>query len=117
MLPKLYPNQKAIRVIKSTSDATHPYAIFNNSALEGALKNLKPNAFKLWAILNANQNNYELGFSPAHFAAMTNAHTDTARAAFKELIEKGYLVEVELRENLSGYLFIEQGDCGEKEQS
>ena len=115
MLPKLYPNQKAVRIIKSTSDAAHPYAIFNNSALEGALKNLKSNAFKLWAILNANQNNYELGFSPAHFAAMTNTHVDTARAAFKELIDKGYLVEVELKENLNGYLFIEQGNGGGKE--
>ena len=115
MLPKLYSNQKAVRIIKSPSNADNPYSIFNNAALEGALKNLKPNAFKLWAVLNANQNNYELGFSPAHFSAMTNIHADTARAAFKELIDKGYLVEVELRNNLSGYLFIEEGNRGGKE--
>jgi hypothetical protein len=32
----------------------------------------------------------------------------------KELIEKGYLVEVELYENLTGYLFIENGYGGEE---
>lgn len=34
--------------------------------------------------------------------------------AIQTLIDRGYLVQVELRENIMGYLFIEEGYGGEE---
>lgn len=114
MLPKLYSGQKAIRTIKAESNKDNPYSIFNMAALEGAMKRLKPNAFKLWCYLNRHQTNYEFGLSAVDACQACGIAKNTYLAAVKELIEKGYLVEVELYENLTGYLFIESGYGGEE---
>jgi predicted ArsR family transcriptional regulator len=52
--------------------------------------------------------------STSEAAKELGINADTVRAAVNELIEKDYLVEVELYPNLTGYLFIESGDGGER---
>ena len=113
MLPELYNNQKAIRVVKAESNADHPYSIFNYAALQKALS-LPPVAFKIWTYLAANKNGYEFGLSRTKVCEVCNIAKNTYLNAVNTLIEKGYLVQVELRPNLSDYLFIEQGFCGEE---
>lgn len=107
MYLQLAANQKAVHIVKAESNSKNPYSIFNLSALEGAMKKLNPNAFKLWAYLNANQNNYEFGLSNKALKEATGMCKNTYYAAVNELIDKEYLVKVELRENLPGYLFFE----------
>ena len=113
MLPKLFPNQKAIRVVKAEANADNPYTITNRKALQKARQTLKGNAFKLWSYFSENQQGYEFGFSSSAAAKELGINVDTTRAAVNELIQKGYLVEVELYPKLPGYLFIENGYGGE----
>lgn len=63
MLPRLYPNQKAIRIAKAVSNKENAYAIFNVAALQKAMTTLNPSAFKLWCWLNKNQTDYEFALS------------------------------------------------------
>lgn len=107
MLPRLYPNQRAIRVVKELSNKDNLYSIFNQAALLNAMQNLKPSAFKLWAYLNANQDGYEFGLSGAEAQRICGFSCPTYLSAFNELVEKGYLEEVELYPALTGYLFRE----------
>ena len=121
MLPKLRPNQKAIRVIKADSNKDNPYSIFNYAALQKALSSLPPVAFKIWCYLNAHTNEYEFGLSSADVRKVCRNRGSkelpkkTYDAAIQALIDEGYLVKVELYPNLTGYLFIENGDGGETE--
>ena len=121
MLPELYNNQKAIRVVKAESNADHPYSIFNYAALQKALS-LPPVAFKIWAYLNAHQNEYEFGLSSLDVrkvcrnSGSKKLPKKTYDAAIQALIEAGYLVQVELYPNLVGYLFFEQGFCGKENE-
>lgn len=116
MYLNLHPNQKAVRIIKENSSAASPYSIFNRAALDRALKTLKPSGFRLWAYLNANQTNYEMGLSMKDVGEATGMCKNTYYLAVEDLVKNGYLVKVELRENLPGYLFIEGGYRGETEQ-
>lgn len=107
---ELSNNQRCIRISKQKSDKDNPYSIFNYDALQGALKNLKPNSFKLWAYLNANANNYVFAFSSAAFRGVTGMAANTYRGAWQDLVDKGYLVFVDdLGNGLSGFIFLEKG--------
>lgn len=113
MLPRLYPNQKAIRIAKTESNKENAYAIFNLAALQRAMTTLNPSAFKLWCWLNKNQNGYEFALSLVSVSQDTGLGKAAYQGAVRELIEKKYLIEVDLYENLTGYLFIESGYGGE----
>lgn len=103
-------NQKVIRIIKTTSNKENPYGIFNKRALFAAMGSLSPTAFKVWCYLNCNQNEYELELSSLDVRPKCNIGRATYYDAVNELIDKGFLIEVELRENKRGYLFLETAD-------
>lgn len=105
-----FSKQKTIRIIKALSDKENPYGIFNKWSMYNAMKELSPTAFKVWCYLNCNQNEYELELSPIDVRPKCNIGRATYYDAVNELIEKGFLVEVELRENKTGYLFLETSD-------
>lgn len=50
-------------------------------------------AIKLYIYLASNKDGYNLNFSPKHFATTCGMSEASARAAAKQLIEKGYLVQ------------------------
>lgn len=110
----LTSNQRCVRISKQKSDKDNPYSIFNYDALQGALKNLKPNTFKLWAYLNANSNDYLFAFSSQVFRGVTGMAQNTYRGAWDELVDKGYLLFVnDLGNGLSGYVFLERGTAAQ----
>ena len=113
-MEKLHSNQRGIRIVKQVSDTNNPYSIFNVAATHKALK-LPPNAFKIWAYLNLNANNREFGLSTKDLCEVCNMSKPTVLAAIRTLIDEGYLVEVELYPNLTGYLFLESNG-GEQER-
>ena len=80
------------------------------------MRALNGSAYKLWSYLGHNQNEHEFGLSMEDVCRQTGISKNSYHRAVKELIEKGYLVEVELYPNLWGYLFVEHGDGGEKEE-
>lgn len=50
-------------------------------------------AIKLYIYLASNKDGYNLNFSPKHFATTCGMSEASARAAAKQLVEKGYLVQ------------------------
>lgn len=113
MYIQLAANQKLIHVVKAESNARNYYSVFNLAALRKAYKTLKPMSFKLWTYFNANQDGYEFALSQKAIQEIVGMSKNAYYAAVHDLIEKGYLVKVEMRENLQGYLFFEAGDGGE----
>lgn len=118
MIPHLAPNQKAVRIIKAPTNSDHPYSLINKSAAIRAMQNLRNAALRLWLYLSLNQGGYEMGLSQKDVYYTCDISKPTYLAAVHELIDKGYLVEVELYPKLKGYLFLEdaemtQADGGE----
>lgn len=109
MLPRLYPNQKAIRTIKAPANSDNLYAIFNLTAMNRAARELNGSELKLWMYFNSHQDGYEFGLSTKDIAEKYGMDIKTVRAAVNKLIEKEYLIEVELYPGLTGYCFIEEG--------
>lgn len=89
-----FNNQKVVSVQKEKSDKNNLYAIYNLKALNEALK-LSPNAFKLWAYIDSNQNGYTFGLSCRDACAGMAISKPTYLKAVKELIDEGYLQEQE----------------------
>lgn len=116
MLPRLAANQKAIRVIKADSNKDNTYTIYNLAATRKAMKDLNPTAFKVWCYFNSNAGGYEFGLSSKDVCEACGISWKTYQAAIASLIEKGYLVQEELYNNLMGYLFIEDADGGDSKK-
>lgn len=64
------------------------------SPIKEAMRVLNGNAFKLWMYLLSWDGNGKYDFSPANVAKELSVSDEGARNARKELIEKGYLVEL-----------------------
>ena len=109
------PNQKIITVEKEKCDKQHLYTTINLLALETAGAELKAGAFKLWVYIAKNQNNFTFGLSNKAVAECFGIKKDQYDNAVKELIEKGYLIEIKNNE----YVFKELAEkttikCGKK---
>lgn len=91
---KTYPNQKKIKVKKEKCDKQNKYTMINLNALENAGIDLKAGAFKLWIYLAKNQDNFTFGLSNKATEETFGIKKDQYDKAIKELIEKGYLIEI-----------------------
>ena len=103
----LSTNQKAVKIIKVEGE---PFGLINRMAAERAMKSLTGGAFKLWCYLALNQDGYLFGLSNKDVFAKTGISRATYQRAIQELVDKGYLVAVELKVGLSGFLFFEDSE-------
>lgn len=55
--------------------------------------NLKGSGFKLYCYLCNNQKGYTMDLYPCDFCNIANVSNSTYQDAFKELVEKGYLIK------------------------
>ena len=99
------PNQKIIMTKKCDADSTHPYGILNKEAAFTASRVLSDRAYKLYVRMAINQNEYVYGLSPKGIYSEIGMSEKKYRSAVKELINKGYLVKDEKRNNF--YCFYE----------
>lgn len=90
-----YANQRKIvinRVMPSGTKEAYLCAYMKN--IEAAAQNLKGEvAFKVYIYLLGNGNNFGVWFSPELIAKRYGVSADRIRKCFKELVEKGYLIE------------------------
>ena len=91
---KTSPNQKTITIKKEKCDKQNYYAMINLNALESAAADLKSGAFKLWVYFAKNQDNFTFGLSNQAVAEQFGIKKDQYDNAVKELIAKGYLIEI-----------------------
>ena len=94
-----YPNQNTFLInkedVKRESGKSRPYLTAYIDTIQTASKNLTGNSFKLYIYLLSNSNNFTSAFSPKDVADKYGCSVDSAREAFKTLINKGYLTLIE----------------------
>lgn len=94
-----YPNQNTFVInkedVKRESGKSRQYLIAYIDTIQTAAQNLTGNSFKLYIYLLSNTNNYTSAFSPKDVADKYGCSVDSAREAFKTLINKGYLTLIE----------------------
>ena len=56
------------------------------------MKSLTHSTFKVYTCLLFNKDLFTIEYSPSYISQLSGIHPDTARRAFKELEEKGYLI-------------------------
>jgi DNA-binding transcriptional regulator YhcF (GntR family) len=98
-----FVNQRRIKVNRTNvaKNSGLTYACIYRYSLENAMVNLKPSTFKVWIWLASNKPNFTVEYSPAYLSKVINISINTAKSAFNELKEKGYIVEDDMR----GHLF------------
>lgn len=98
---KTVPNQRIIKIKKEPTDKQHKYTMNNLDAINEALAQLNEKAsFKLYMYFAKNQNNYEFALSSANVEECCGFAYTAYRTAFKELVDKGYLVPVNEKQTL-----------------
>lgn len=94
-----YPNQNTFLInkedVKRESGKSRPYLTAYIDTIQTAAKDLTGNSFKLYIYLLSNTNNYTSAFSPKDVAGKYGCSVDSAREAFKTLVNKGYLTLIE----------------------
>lgn len=92
------PNQREITINKAPcddKDFTHFYTKNNLGALEKAMQQLQSNGgFKLYIYLAKNRDKYSFYLSSRDFRECSGLGWKAYDTAFKELVDKGYLVQV-----------------------
>lgn len=102
-----YPNQKQVTIIreevKNSKATAQPYLIAYQQNLIDAMSNLSASTFKVYLCLLFNKNNYTIEFSPEYISKIACVCKDSARRAFIQLEQQGYIKKV----SEHGYIFRE----------
>lgn len=100
------PNQRVIYIMRDSENARSNYFKIGHKQLDKAVNDLNANTFKLYIYLANNKDNYKLELSSKHFILWSGTSDSTYDRAFKELKEKGYLLEIPDKKNK--YFFVEE---------
>lgn len=109
------PNQRTIKTKKETCNKDNLYTSINLAALKEAMKELKPTTFELWVYLAKNQNNYTFALSKVDCLSWCKFKESTYHSAFKELVDKRYLIQSKADSN--HYDFYEVAQVKEEEKA
>lgn len=110
------PNQRILTINKEPTDKEHKYTVNNLEAIDEAAFNLQKKAsFKLYIYLAKNQDKYKFALSSSHFMAWAGVAKTAYDSAFKELEEKGYLIQKEADSNI--YTFYDKSRYGSSENT
>ena len=109
------PNQKIIYIGERVPrDASHPYTEQSIEAMRHAANELSGDRFKVWMYLSKNQDNFTLELSQKDMLKW-GVKKDTYQRAVNDLIDLGYLVEIDAEKN--EWEFIEYPrEIGKKEE-
>ena len=102
------PNQKKIIIERSSEGARKDFLKVSNENLKLAIHNLKPSAFMLWVYFTDNANGYSMDLYPVDFMDLTGLSRSTYDRSFRELKDKGYLIQSKVNKNL--YMFKERSE-------
>jgi len=113
-----FANQRTIIIHKEKvlKDTERLYLCCYNDNLYKALQELDGSDFKVFIYLCSQKNNFKFDYSPTYLSKKLNLSTNTLKAAFHRLEERGYLVAI--NDNKTIYNFYEnvntpqsQGEC------
>lgn len=103
---KFYAQQRQVIINRDTvakGGKGKQFIVVYTDNLIDAMKRLSHTAFKVYLCLLFNKDQYSTEFSPEHISRIAGMCLDTARKAFKELLQCGY---IEMLDN-THYLFFE----------
>ena len=93
-----YPNQRVVTILKDKCDKD--FLQINNGDWQEASQIIKTySAFKLYLYFASNKDGYSIALSAVAVQEAIGISENTYRAAFKELVELGYLTQVPGRKN------------------
>lgn len=93
-----YPNQRVVTVFKDECEKDF-LQIQNDAWQEASMKLKTYSAFKLYLYFAGNRNGYTIALSSVAVQEAIGISENTYRAAFKELVEAGYLRQMETKKN------------------
>ena len=92
MTPKVYKNQKLLRIIPALTDKYNSYTMFSNCALESAMLNLSPNAFKVYVYLVKQKHRKgQFALSKTDITDWLQISESSYHRAIRELEKEGYI--------------------------
>ena len=93
------PNQKIVKINREKVDkgtgAGRNYLIAYQDNISAACSALSHTAFKVYIYLLFSKDQFKIAFSPEHIHQITGICNESARRAFRELLEKGYIEQNE----------------------
>lgn len=93
------PNQKVVYIGNRVErDATHPYTEQSIEAMAHAARELSGDRFKVWMYLSKNRDDFVLELSQKDLLKW-GVKKDTYQRAINDLIELGYLVQIDEKKN------------------
>ena len=93
------PNQKIVYIGNRVErDATHPYTEQSIEAMAHAARELSGDRFKVWMYLSKNRDDFVLELSQKDLLKW-GVKKDTYQRAVNDLIELGYLVQIDEKRN------------------
>lgn len=109
------PNQRIVEIHKEKGTKANLYTANVLDNLNEAMQRLEQKAsFKLYMYLAQNQNGFEMALSSSDFFETSGCGNTAYTTAFKELVEKGYLVPNLLQKNK--YDFYDKAQIQEEEE-
>ena len=92
---KTYPNQKVVKINKTTTNGQKVYVSLDLAAMQEAMQTLDAGAFKVYMYLAKNMDQYIFALSSADAAENYGIKKKQYDTGIKKLIEAGYLVQVD----------------------
>ena len=93
------PNQKVVYIGNRVErDAAHPYTEQSIEAMAHAARELSGDRFKVWMYLSKNRDDFVLELSQKDLLKW-GVKKDTYQRAINDLIELGYLVQIDEKRN------------------
>lgn len=113
------PNQRVLTISKQPTDKAHLYTCNNLEALGQAARALQSKGgFKLYMYLAKNQDKYNFALYSSDFLNWSGLGIAAYNSAFKELIEKGYLIPRDAsKEKETIYTFYDKSAKVEEEET
>lgn len=91
-MPKVYNNQKLLRILPALTDRFNPYTMFSNASLESAMLNLRPTAFKVCVYLVKQKHRKgQFALSKTDITDMLQISESSYHRAIRELEKEGYI--------------------------
>lgn len=95
------PNQKVVYIgERLPRDGEHPYTEQSIEAMAHAAKELNGDRFKVWMYLSKNRDDFRLELSQKAVENEWGVKKDTFQRAIKDMIDLGYLVEIDNERNM-----------------
>lgn len=107
-------NQRMITLNKEECDVDNIYAKINIEALNNAARNLTHAGFLLWIYFAQNQEGYTFWLSKVAVRNKVGVSDSSYHRAFKELVEKKYLIKDDLNDDYYQFYEKPQGDEEDK---